>query len=70
MRSIGLRLIVSIAAILLVKACGGGAGSTRAIDAAGSSNPAVPRLLSFSLLAQDNPELDADIEFVSKRPVA
>ena len=64
MRSIGLRLIVSIAAILLVKACGGGAGSTRAIDAAGSSNPAVPRLLSFSLLAQDNPELDADLEFV------
>ena len=34
-----------------------------AIDAAGSSNPAVPRLLSFSLLAQDNPELDADLEF-------
>ena len=64
MRSIGLRLIVSIATILLVKACGGGAGSTRAIDAAGSSNPAVPRLLSFSLLAQDNPELDADLEFV------
>ena len=64
MRSIGLRLILSIATILLVKACGGGAGSTQAIDAAGSSNPAVPRLLSFSLLAQDNPELDADIEFV------
>ena len=41
MRSIGLRLIVSTAAILLVKACGGGAGSTRAIDAVAWPHPIV-----------------------------
>ena len=62
MRSIGLRLTVSIATLLLLGGCGGG-GSTAATDGASSSDPAAPRLLSFSLLAQDNPELDADLEF-------
>lgn len=63
MRSIGLRLTVSIATLLLLGGCGGGGGSTAATDGASSSDPAAPRLLSFSLLAQDNPELDADLEF-------
>ena len=55
-----------IAFLIALSACGGGSGSTSepVIVAPPPPSPAAPALETFSLLKENNPELEGDIEFV------